>query len=305
MMKALAVSLLCLYLAPLPLHAQEQELTPTQIEKLIEQLEALTKESKERKEGKHSTALSAFKAAASSNAKAYEFFVECTKLINFDQKEKRFSEYRDWKARTKELKSVDHCAVLRFQLNWLIMTIAADNSQDIGELIPKVYSAMNTVVAERNSFGRYRSVLSQPVTNTIFAKAYGLDSGLSSVKSWEMNPMNINGIFDKTVMPYYRAVEDKDALMGAWDLKIKLYGELALDRELEQAKIDFTSQTLPVLRWSKMRDLYTLGDKASAVPQMVTLIQTNIGHDDCDNWIREVKGLLEDELIDEEAGDDS
>lgn len=298
-MKSLTLTLVLTALITLALPTQvpaQEELTPEVIEKLVSQLKLLSDQTSERKRGKHSTALAAFSEAASSNAKAYEFFVECTKLINFDQQEKRNSEYRDWKSRTKELKSVDHCAVLRFQLNWLIMTIAADNSKDIGELIPKIYSALNVIVVQRENFGRYHNVLNGPVTSTIFARAYGLDSGLSSVKSWEMNPMNITGVFEKTVMPYFRATEDVDGLMGAWDLRIKLASELALDRQLEQAKIDFSKETLPRLRWQKMRDLYQLGSHASAATKMVEIIQTNIAHDDCEKWINELKGLLEDTL---------
>ena len=271
-------------------------LTEAKIEELLKQLETLNDDAVTRKQGKHAVALAAFRNAAASNAAAYEFFVECTKLVNFDQKEKRFSDYRDWKSRTKELKSVAHCTALRFQLNWLILTIAADNTKDIGELMPKIYSAMTSVVMERESLGRYRGTVSYPVTESIFAQAYGLDQGLREVKGWEPNPMDINGIFEKTVMPYYRATEDKEPLMGAWDLRIKLLSEFALDKGLEQAKLDFTTEALPKLRWQKMRDLFNLGDHATASAAMVEIIKVNLTHKDSPKWIDELKGLLADRL---------
>jgi hypothetical protein len=292
------LSIVLLLCSPVLCSAQDAKeiLTEAQVEELLKQLDTLNDDALTRKQGKHGVALAAYRSAAASNASAYEFFVECTKLVNFDQKEKRFSEYRDWKSRTKELKSVAHCTALRYQLNWLILTIAADNTKDVGELIPKIYSAMSSIVMERESLGRYRGTVNYPVTESIFAQAYGLDQGLRGVKGWEPNPLDINGIFDKTIMPYYRATEEKEPLMGAWDLRIKLLSEFVIDKGFEQAKIDFTAEVLPNLRWQKMKDLFSLGDHATASVAMVGIIKENLGHKDSPKWIDELKGLLADRL---------
>ena len=76
------------------------------------------------KSGRFSSALSAYQAAAKTPAKAYDFYLECIKLVNFDEQGKKYSDYRDWKARNvKKIRATEHTMMLQFQLRYLAMTI--------------------------------------------------------------------------------------------------------------------------------------------------------------------------------------
>ncbi len=275
----------------------EQDLTTKQLEELLKELKGLGEQVKERKSNKHSTALQAYQAAVQTNVTAYKFYLDCYKLLNFEQKERREREYRDWKdANEKKLRSVAHGKAMRFQLQWLVLAIKAENSKDIGPLIPAVYAYMDNLIAEYDELGSSGRLVRQSVQGTVFAEAYGLDTALDG-KRWEFTPLNFSGIFDKVILPYYRAVENKTEVLKAWDKRISYAAQRAAKIELKQAEIDFKGEILPRLKWGKLRDLFALGDRATAIAGMVGIIKTNIGHDDAERWVRELAGLVEDRLL--------
>ena len=91
------------------------------------------------KSGRFSSALSAYQAAAETPAKAYDFYLECIKLVNFDQQGKKFSDYRDRKARNvKKISATEHTMMLQFQLRYLAMTIRAPNMEDRSKIFPEL-----------------------------------------------------------------------------------------------------------------------------------------------------------------------
>lgn len=264
-----------------------------EIVRMLEELAALAREAKESQAGKHTTALAAFREAAAGNTAAYEFFTECYKKINFEEQERRYSDYREWKSdKGKELRSPEHCTALRYQLQWLVIAIRAANAEDLGELIPAIGTYMDSVSANEESMGVYSRLLRAPVTQSVFAEVYGLDTGLGALKSFEFTPANFDGIFDKTILPYYRAVEEVEPLVAAWDKRIHFAAKRAAEVKLEKAKEDYLAESLPELKWRKWSDVLAMGERGRALPEMLALIKANIRHDKSREWIAELQATL-------------
>ena len=268
------------------------DIPKTDVDRMLAELEELTETAQERKTGKHAAAMKAFASAAGSDSAAYDLFLECVKLVNFDQRERRFSEYRDWKSRMKELRSAEHCTVLRMQLQWLVLAIRADNTEDFEEMLPDIYQYIDAVAKNLPAMGRHASKFDQSVTSTISAKAYGLDTALN-LRNWEFNPADLEGIFAKSVFPFYLAMEDVKPLAAAWDRLIKLETDRAAKAELEQTKKEFINVDLPRLKWKKWRDVFKAGGEEEAAKALLSIIRTNVGHDDAESWIAELRGFLE------------
>lgn len=271
------------------------------IAKMLAELATLAKEAKESQAGRHTTALAAFRAASANNAAAYEFFTECYKKINFEDQERKDSAYREWKSdKGKELRSTEHCTALRYQLQWIVLAIRAANSEDLGELIPTILAYMDSVSENEESMGVYFRILRTPVTQSVFAGVYGLDTGLASLKSFEFTPANFDGIFEKTILPYYRAVEEVEPLIAAWDKRIFFDAKRTAEVKLEKVKDDYLAERLPAMKWRKWSDVLAMGDKARALPEMMAILKANIRHDKAGEWIADLETTLKMGVVSDE-----
>ncbi len=269
---------------------------------MLAELATLAKEAKESQTGKHTSALAAFRAASASNTAAYEFFTECYKKINFDEQERKYSDYREWKSdKGKELRSAEHCTALRFQLQWIVLAIRAANAEDLGELIPSITAYMDSVSENEEGMGVYFRLLRQPVTQSVFAEVYGLDTGLASLKSFEFTPANFDGIFEKTILPYYRAVEEVDPLIAAWDKRIFFDAKRTAEVKLEKVKEDYLTERLPAMKWRKWSDVLAMGERARALPEMMAILKANIRHDKAREWIADLEATLKMDAPEDES----
>ena len=285
----------------------QDELPDEVREKILKKLEALSETAQESKFGKYTSASTAFEAAASSPAKAYEFYVECYKLINFDRQGKSFSDFRDWKAANLEwLRSTEHATARQLQLKYLALTIRYMNLEDTSKIVVPLKSFIESAVAIEkklqgaapdpgNRRGRparsFADILYEGVNASVFAQAYGLDQVIGSVKSWELAPLNLQGHYMTVIIPELHESGTTTSIEAAWDHYIKLEGTLIANRDDVGLEEEFKSKRLPILLWSKWSDIADHGGRAKAASQMLTLLERYISHDQAENWIQDLEDV--------------
>ena len=332
-LRFVAVALLAAF--PVALQAQENGLSDSQkeaIKKLVEDLRA-------KAEGtflsKNSGAAQEFRAAAASPKAALELYLKCEKLINFDNMNKKESDWREWRDKNKaQYEFEPFVSALQLQLQYLFLATKLNQAGD----------DLSTVFGELTEFMKALGSLKSPphpylnddISQSVFAEVYELDEVLDSSELWENNPLDVGGIYEKTILPYLRHNLPSN-LESAWASRIqqetalaKLFisfedgmddymrrneGENQAERRhltqmanfvRDRAKNGYKFQTerLPVLMWGRYGDQFKFGsDKANTVKSMLALIEANLGHDNVKGWLDQVEGITDGAALQTSAED--
>ncbi|HUF62404.1 MAG TPA: hypothetical protein VMN36_10050 [Verrucomicrobiales bacterium] len=291
--------------------------TPRELKELLEELGKFRKSLNARYEAQHNIALKAYQAAAASDVKAYDFFLECTKEMRFKREDKREEAWRTWREQNLEwLRSQEHMKARRLQLQYLILTIKAAQADDIQPLVTPVLQLLKEMATIDAQGHRY---LRESVSECVFAETYELSNTLDS-SAWEMTPLNIDGVFEKTVLPLYRNPGDVN-LIRAWEQRIDLQVQIHEQRkkaqeraEREQARegtdprrrpearqerydyLAFDEDILPELKWSMASELIDYAFLKLGVEGMITVLKTYPGHKNARDWLVEVTKIVQEKL---------
>lgn len=119
----------------------------------------------------------------------------------------------------------------------------------------------------------------------------GRQGPASNAREWEMAPGNVDGIFQKIILPELRAQRDP-RLLEFWDVKIKREGEAAAKSKLAFDLEKFNQVRRPELLWSRAEDELLLGQRSKALNDMFNLIKANPGHPAAAGWITQLETLL-------------
>lgn len=308
-MKHLLALLLCI---PPLLSAQTapSALTPEQIANITKQLDQLEDQILKNRGDALNTALAQFRSGAASEKAAVDFYISCYKLVNFDRKDLKVSDFQAWKDRSEGLlKDPEFATALRLQLEYLVIAIQAQQTEDPSSLVPSVQAFLPKAVAAVQNATKHTAsgaiasadsrkggrpadrlikTLEQSVKNSEFSKAYLLENHLT-LNDWEYGPLNIAGIYDKIILPNY--LKHKPAEISTqWDNRIS--GILTL-RKATQSETDyqvFYSQTYPDLCWSKATYLLSKNlEPVQALASMLKIIRENPTHPKAAGWITELR----------------
>lgn len=314
---------LALLLSAAPLVAHADPLSDADREALIEKLDNLRDTAKEKALGRIGIALTAYKAAMGSDEATMEFYLKCVEKVDFTDQSKSSQDFREWERRQKDrLKQEGYARCLRHQLNWLVLTLEAAEAQgNYKELAPKASSALDNIFNNPDQFGGNVNTLREPVTNTVFARAYNI--GGAKVENWPLSPLEISAVFTQVVFPPLRATGKLDLLREQWVRRIRYEGLIRNgmggngggnggagansdsrggrgegrgegrggDNHGEEDK--FTTEVLPDLKWQMEEDMYKAGDQQRASVNMLTLIETHLTHPKVRDWAERFRTLID------------
>jgi hypothetical protein len=214
-----AVALLVLAtLATFPPSAKSEGLTSEQVlkikEKLIELRQTIASASLE----KNTSVSEIFLKASSSDKTARDFYLDTIKTINFDRYDKSGTEYRDWERSNEDrLDDDEFIQALRIQLRYLAISSEAANNGDLAEIFPLLMEYIDGLTSMDEP---PHQMLNSPISDSIFAERYDLQDSLKERdKTWELNPTDVGGMYDKIILPYLRA-QNRSQVMGAWERRI-------------------------------------------------------------------------------------
>lgn len=317
-MKKLVLIPLLLSFGLLAAPSSAGELTPEQIESLRARLKAMKESLQNHLSSRNSTAGQRFMNAASDPKAAIDLYLECEKLVNYEREGRPESDFRAWKdEQSDRLRDPQFVESLQHQLRYLALSCQAAEA----ESIDAVFSPLMSFVDGLSRMEELpTNAVTQSVENSIFAKAFYLDKLLGSNEQWESTPFNIGGIYSRTILPYLR--ENKpEALMTAWDKRIEQETRLTLmleehkEKELrgmsrdqerrargQQArqggvlqsfdKDDFTTKTLPRLKWGKLMDKYRHVDELLAATEMLKFVEEHLTHELGEDFFNEFESTV-------------
>ncbi|WP_395745255.1 hypothetical protein [Prosthecobacter sp.] len=296
-------------------------LTPAQTEHILKELEKVESQIGKGRGAVFTAAMAKFREGMASPTAALALYLDCYKLEHFDRKNLKQADYTDWRNKNEaKLKDEDFKRALWLQLEFLVMTIQAQEIEDPVKMGPIVTSmqaflgkavtaiqgttshSASGAVTDKDSKGGRRGggnvpagdilgTLRQDVTESEFAKAYSLGDFMKR-EEWEYQPLNVKGIYSKIIFPYYLAQKPTD-LPAQWDSRINADTALrkALMSETEFA--EYSKDAGPRMLWEK--DNYLVANNVlpvQALADMLKVIQAYPSHPDAMNWLKDFRELV-------------
>jgi hypothetical protein len=216
-------ALLALALSLTALTAKGNELTVEQIQSLKARLKSLKDNLSSHITSRNVSAGQAFAAAAADPRAAVELYLNCVKIVEYDREGLPETDFRAWREnQTDRMKDPQFVTSLQQQLRYLTLSCQAAESEDKAQVFGSLMSYVDSL---SNLTEMPTGAMTQSVANSVFAKAYYLERLLGSAENWEPTPINIAGIYSRTIMPYLRE-KDPASLMNAWDKRIEQQARL-------------------------------------------------------------------------------
>ena len=300
-MKTLAIPLALSLIAPFAL---ADGLTQADKEALLEKLEAIRTEADSKVDARFRAAMTAYRSAMSSEDAAVDLYLKCEEMVNFEEMNKKSGDFRDWKRKNSDkLSNGDFKAALRHQLRWLVLTLeAASEEPDRDQLAVEAGKALESIIAQAEDLSSQRAVLQQPVTDSVFARAYSVNS--LKIENWPLSPADIKSIFEQVILPPLRQPGRLAALKAAWTKRMAYEGTVAdlwSGKPGEETKSGvrspeyekYVSDTLPMRQWESEVDLFKAGDERGAAIRMLAHIEKFLSHESAPKWAGDFVGLLQ------------
>jgi len=304
----LRTCLLGLFLTAPILHAEP--LTQADREALIEKLDTLNDTVKEKAVDRMGTASSAFRAAMASDDAAAELYLKCVEKVEFSDQQRSSQDFREWKRRQGEKLDNDGLRrCLRHQLRWLVLTMDAAEAPDkLAALAPRVSEALDSIFSNPQQFEGNVEPLRQPVTDTVFAKAYSISA--TKVDKWPLSPLDLAQIFDQLILPPLRVKGSLDSMREQWMRRIRYEGLASEfvapkggEREGKEGRgkreepspdqSKFLTERQPELIWMMEEDLYKSGDQKRAALRMLEHIEKHASHAKAREWGGRFRTLID------------
>jgi len=313
---------LALLLCAAPPLAHAQSLSQADREALIEKLENLKNNAKEKAMGRIGSAMTAFRAGMASDDAAIELYLKCVEKVDYEDQKRTTQEFREWKRGAEDHVKREGRA-LRYQLRWLALSLeAAEAKGNLKEVAPKVLTALDDMFSSPDQFAGNVELLRRPVTEGYFARAYGL--GSLKVDDWSLIPLKIDETFNEVIFPPLRASGKVDQLRDMWTRYIRYEGvmhrefaelpkdqrgqprgpggrgegrggdgprEDGLPNPAEAAK--FVAEVQPDLKWKMEEDLFKSGDQQHAAVNMLAHLEANLTHPKAREWADRFRTLVE------------
>jgi hypothetical protein len=136
--------------------------------------------------------------------------------------------------------------------------------------------------------GQLGAMLRESVKSTEFSKAFQLDDHLQR-KDWEYAPLEIAGIYELVIFPYYRT--QKPSELGAqWDARINAELALAKSSQSESEYATFFKERQPELQWEK--NVYLVDNKINpvlALADMLKIVRDHPNHPQAATWLKKLR----------------
>ncbi len=317
MKSLIPIFVLAAALANLP--AAGVELTPEQIQSLKARLKSLKDNLDSHITSRNVSAGQAFAAAAADPRAAVELYVNCVKMVEYDREGRPEADFRAWReSQADRLKDPQFVASLQQQLRYLTLSCQAAESEDKAQIFGALMAYVDSL---SNLTEMPAGPVTQSVAGSVFAKAYYLERLLGTTENWEPVPINIAGIYSRTIMPYLRE-KDPASLMNAWDKRIEQQARLVsmleekkaeelrgMNRDEERrargnqtnqggalgehSKEEFTQKTLPQLQWGKLKDMFQYVDQVNGAKGMLDFVEANLKHELGEQFYAEFEDLIE------------
>jgi hypothetical protein len=308
------------------IHAQtQQDANPVDADAILKMLGTI-KQTQETSAATNKAQLAQqFLVAAGNPSAAISYYEDAIRATKFAGESREGTQFLEWKkAEADHLKSKSFRDALTFHLNYLGLTMRRSSGEEAKKLLPELINyAQQVLVAESQGGG----VVQQPVfmnrqprkgpsaeslinprqappaldnelmkpslNSSLFVKWLQIDSYISGIDEWELSPGNVDGIYEKTILPLFRQTKDP-RLFQYWDERIQRESNEAAKSGRNFDMDKFNQGTKPQLLWKRAQEYLAIDLKNRAVTDMVAVIKAYPSHPDSLSWIEQVEQVLKD-----------
>ena len=188
----------------------------------------------------------------------------------------------DWRKQNADLlRDRNFLVALRLELIYLGLTWQRHMGAKTRDLLPALYDYTTRVTNAADGLASLK-LSDRSLDDSLFAKYFQVGPYIAGVPDWETKEFNVDGIFEKTVLPSLR--QDKDPrLLACWDNRLQNEAG-RVDQRNGLAGNRFNNVRRPTLLWNRAEDELTLGDQPRAVADMLALLKAHPDHPDFDKW---------------------
>ncbi len=238
-----------------------------------------------------------FRAAASSNSKAIAFYEEAIRATQFAGQTLQQTQFQEWKKKEAEkLRSNEMQTAARLHLVYATLTLDHAKGVPVSDLLPALFQYTNQIIEVREDANRRelfdkQELLKGKVTDSIFIRWYGAGKLLADLKNWEPSPGNVDGIYQKTILPQMR--KNKDArIIQYWDGRITRESKRVSEGKVAFNIEQFNLVQKPTLLWQRAEDLLAIGQRNRAINEMFSIIKNFPDHPDTPTRIASLEKTL-------------
>ncbi|MBK1791909.1 hypothetical protein [Persicirhabdus sediminis] len=275
---------------------------------LMEQLRLIQEQSDKYILGQYSAAHRRLLEAASSDAKAYELFIQCYEQVHFVKKDEKSQDFREWRRKN----AVQHSAsgfrrAIRHQIAWLLLTIEATQQEgEYSEMAPKTLKYLQGIMDDSRLMYGYHDIMERNVMNSVIVNALMLKE--MKPDNWPTSPARIDEVFDLVILPQYRDTSNSTRLRQAWASRIRMEeakhqiwntkakppkdGKPTPSSSIKPNFQRPFVEIKPELMWEMEVDCFTSGDEMTSAKNMLSLVKANLKHEKADAWIKEFQSLV-------------
>ena len=197
--------------------------------------------------------------------------------MQFEEKQKSGSEFRDWKRRHKNARTVrlPSCPSASIELAPDLQAASEPKKRD--ELWTKALDHIDTILKDAKDLEGAQGMLRQNVLDTVFAEAYSVDN--IDITDWPGSPLQLEAVYEGLVLPSLRSMKTLSELEQAWERRILHEGTMieiwnkpkkGLGRPENSPPMEqFLEERRPQLQWKKEMDLFAVGDQKRASLRML------------------------------------
>lgn len=234
-----------------------------------------------------SQTISDFSNASANDSAALAFYLEAIRVTEFVGQPHEQNAFRDWKKR--EASNLSASAIrscLRYTTISLQRSAGATDDQ-IFPLLLDYAQETNSMLSSVSG----QKILDQPITGNVFAKWYNLGDRLGGLKDWEDKPGDVDGIYEKFLLPIMRRNRD-ERILKYWDQKIANETSAASESAAAFNTDRFNQTRRPSLLWSRAEDMIAISLRNQGITEMYSIIKSFPNHPDAGKWIDELQSLL-------------
>jgi hypothetical protein len=242
--------------------------------------------------------ISDFTAASADDGAALNFYLEAVRVTRFVGQPHEDTAFHDWKKeQMAKLKPAAIRTALRYTTLSLQRAAGATDDQIFPVLLAyaedtaAVLPALADTEGDRRGGGDDQEILRQPVGDNIFARWYNIGGQLGTLENWEPVPGNIDGIYEKILLPVMRKNRDP-RILRYWDDKIMAEKGKAAVATAAFSTDRFNLTRRPSLLWSRAEDEVAIGMRDRGITDMYNLVKAFPAHPDAGKWIPELEDLL-------------
>jgi hypothetical protein len=287
-------------------------LKPEQIANVLKQLEELEKSALNQRGSTLGGMIQKIRSAASSDAAALGLIRDCDELVNVTRKSndreakeeaERRAEAQKRREENREQDDVekqgDPVLALRLALEYLALSLEANESKDLALMVPKLGGYHKSLIASASKLkGESGEMLMRPIgaerggrSVGIVVAAFQLEPYLSQ-SDWPSRPGDILEHYEKVMLKLARQ-DHKDKVGELWETAITMEGSFRKERLFEGEFAIWSEQAVPTLRWRRAQDLLAHSSTpVTGLSEMLAVIKANPHHASAPQWIIELRSYV-------------